>query len=479
MNIAIIGSGERCIQVLDFFESFSQSDIQAVIKSIADDQGDPGCLLAARQAGIPVCSDYREFLERDDLDLIMDLSDDPETFQHILAAKKKTVRIMNYTTARLFLDMCRIHDDPPQDAHRILQARSIYKIVMNDLIHEDVLVIAPNFQILDANDALLKRLGLRREEVIGRSCFELTHHYAAPCSVESCQCPLKETMATGKPFTTTHVHLDKDGGEHHVAISCYPLMGPEGLIGAIEIAKDITRDIRMQRSLLQQEKLAAIGRLSAGVAHEINNPLTTVLTTVMLLQEDLTPEEPLYQELDTIAKETLRCRKIVASLLDFARQSPLKKDNIDVNAMLTETAALARKQANFKGIAIKPSLKQGLPPVLADKNQLQQAVINLLLNAIEATPSGGNIDVITASDPRQKEVRITVTDSGVGIDKNLIEKIFDPFFTTKESGTGLGLAITHGIVEQHGGRIDVDSTPGQGTSFMIVLPSANRENEPF
>jgi signal transduction histidine kinase len=230
----------------------------------------------------------------------------------------------------------------------------------------------------------------------------------------------------------------------------------------------------MQRSLLQQEKLASIGRLSAGVAHEINNPLTTVLTTVMLLQEDLAPEDPLYAELETIAKETLRCRKIVSSLLDFARQSNLKKEVLRVNPIVAESVALARKQAGFKGIQITPALADGLPEVLADRNQLHQAFINLLVNAIEATPSGGSIDVATFGDPGQKEIRVVISDTGSGMPKDVLEKIFEPFYTTKPSGTGLGLAITHGIIEQHGGRIDVDSTPGQGTTFMVILPATGR-----
>jgi PAS domain S-box-containing protein len=381
---------------------------------------------------------------------------------------------MNYTTARLFLDMCRIHEQQPGGPDSILHASTIYKIVMNDFIHEDVLVIAPNFQILDANDALLKRLGRTREEVIGRNCYEVTHHYNAPCAVESCQCPLKETLDSLKPFTATHVHLDKNGREIHVAISCYPLVGPSGLVGAIEISKDISRDIMMQRSLMQQEKLASIGRLSAGVAHEINNPLTTVLTTVMLLQEDLAPEDPLYAELETIAKETLRCRKIVSSLLDFARQSNLKKETVSVNPIVAESVALARKQASFKGIKITTAPAKGLPDVLADLNQLHQAFINLLVNAIEATPPGGAIDVSTFCDLEQGEIRVVISDTGSGMPEDVQAKIFEPFYTTKPSGTGLGLAITHGIIEQHGGRIDVESTPGQGTTFVVILPAAGR-----
>lgn len=474
MNIVIVGTGNRCIQVLDFFTSTPHGSMALNIAGIVDPQMDFACLQAATTSRIPVRPDYHEFLDREDIDLIVDLSDNPETFQDLLAKKNPKTRLMNYATTRLFLDMCRIHEQQPGGPESILRASTIYKIVMNDFIHEDVLVIAPNYQILDANDALLKRLGRTRDEVIGRSCFEVTHHYSAPCAVESCQCPLKETLATLKPFTATHVHLDKEGHEHHVAISCYPLIGPDGVVGAIEISKDITRDILMQRSLLHQEKLASIGRLSAGVAHEINNPLTTVLTTVMLLQEDLALEDPLYAELDTIAKETLRCRKIVSSLLDFARQSNLKKEPLSINPVVAESVALARKQASFKGIQISRNLAEGLPEVLADRNQLQQAFINLLVNAIEATPAGGSIDVSTACDPGRREIRVVISDTGSGIPNEVLVKIFDPFFTTKSSGTGLGLAITHGIVEQHGGRIDVDTAPEQGTTFMVILPAADR-----
>jgi two-component system NtrC family sensor kinase len=473
MNIAIVGSGGRCVQILDFFNLNRSGGIGINIQGIADARRDPNCLLAAEQSGIPVCSDYRSFLEREDIDLIIDLSADPNTFQDILTNKKKTTRVMDYQTARLFLDMCRIHEQQPSAPDAILRASSIYKTVMNDFIHEDVLVIASNYQILDANDALLKRLGRTREEVLGHSCFEVTHHYTSPCAIESCQCPLKETMATHKPFTTTHVHLDKEKREHHVAISCYPLMGPEGLVGAIEISKDITRDIMMQRSLMQQEKLAAIGRLSAGVAHEINNPLTTVLTTVMLLQEDLTPEDPLYQELDTIARETLRCRDIVTALLDFARQKPPRVKLCSVNNLVAETVTLTRKQSAFKDIDLEMSLDETVPPLSLDRHQITQALINLTINAIESTQPGGKISIRTEFDPEKHDVRIHIKDTGAGIPPGLLGHVFEPFFTTKESGTGLGLAITHGIIVQHGGRIEVESQPNLGTTFTITFPIDN------
>jgi PAS domain S-box-containing protein len=476
MNIAIIGSGTECVRIITFFKTHAYTQIQPVIVGFADPEGDPACLAEIRCAGIPFEKDYRTFFERDDVNLIMDLTDDPERYAEVLARKKKNVRSMNYQTSRLFLDMYRIYDDEEEggDSDRgFLQANSIYKIIMNDVVNEDVLVIAPNHQILDANDALLKKVGLSREEIVGRNCFEVTHRYGGPCSEGSCPCPLKETLTSLKPFSTTHVHYDKDHEERLVSISCYPMVGPKGIIGAVEIAKDITRDVQMQRSMMQQEKLASIGRLSAGVAHEINNPLTTVLTTAMLLQEEADPEAPLFQELETIVKETIRCRSIVTALLDFARQKPPQMKKSSINDIVSGTLKLTRKQSAFKDIELSVSLDPAVPDIWLDPHQITQALINLVVNAIESTEAGGSITISTALEPGGRNARIDVRDTGTGIPPERLRQVFEPFFTTKESGTGLGLSIAHGIIVQHNGRIDVASQPQQGTTFTITLPVGN------
>jgi len=221
---------------------------------------------------------------------------------------------------------------------------------------------------------------------------------------------------------------------------------------------------------MQQEKLVSIGRLSAGVAHEINNPLTTILTSSMLLQEDLEEEADMYKELDIISNEALRCRKIVKSLLDFARQSKSVIKLGDLNVVIKESMVLTRKQAKFKDIILGYSLSENLPKLKMDRDKIQQTIINLTLNAIEATPSGGEIRLSSKYRNDKKVVEIEVSDTGEGIEPENMNKIFDPFFTTKKSGTGLGLSITHGIIEQHGGTIHVESTRGQGTTFRITLP---------
>jgi signal transduction histidine kinase len=277
-------------------------------------------------------------------------------------------------------------------------------------------------------------------------------------------------LESGKPYQTTHNHLGKDERLIYYSISTYPMMEDGDVIGAIEIARDITKDINVQKTLLQQEKLASIGRLSAGVAHEINNPLTTILTSAMLIQEDMDADHPAYEELALISKEALRCRKIVASLLDFARQTQPQKRQRLLNHIVAESVILTQKQAAFKDIRVDTDLDPFIPEQLLDKGQIQQALINLIFNAVEATPEGGRIHVRSEFMPGKHAVQVVIKDNGAGIHQDYLDKIFEPFFTTKESGTGLGLSITHGIIEQHGGTIAVKSVLGEGTRFIIQLP---------
>jgi two-component system NtrC family sensor kinase len=348
--------------------------------------------------------------------------------------------------------------------------RAMYDLLINELIQEDVMIIGSDYRILDINETLLKKLGLERKDAVGRYCYEITHRLTRPCSGEDHRCPLEETLKTLKPTKETHVHKDKDNKNVYYSISAYPFFENGEIIGAIELSRDITADINTRHAMMQQDKLASIGRLSAGVAHEINNPLTTILTTAMLIQEDIDPKSPMYEELGTISNEALRCRKIVSSLLDFARQTKPARKYHNINDIIDECIRLTRKQAEFKDIKIRKALFENVPELLLDKEQIQQALINLILNATDATDPGGQIKVTTAVLPGNQFVTIQVIDTGKGIADEVIDKIFEPFFTTREIGTGLGLAITHGIVGRHGGDISVQSRPDHGTTFTIRLP---------
>ena len=249
------------------------------------------------------------------------------------------------------------------------------------------------------------------------------------------------------------------------------------IIGVYGIGRDVTEKRNLESQLQHVQKMQAIGQLAAGVAHEINNPLTTILTSSMLIQEDLSADDPNYQELEMIVNETLRCRKIVTGLLDFARESkPVMKD-YNINDIVEKSILLTRKQGDFKNIALKHNLSQDIPRICLDNDKIQQALINLALNAIEATDSGGKVTFTTRFLMEDDMIEIVVSDTGKGIPREDLDHLFEPFFTSKEGGTGLGLSITHGIIQQHAGVIDVQSHQGKGTTFTIKLPIKKRDKD--
>jgi len=225
-----------------------------------------------------------------------------------------------------------------------------------------------------------------------------------------------------------------------------------------------------QSQLVEAEKLASIGKLAAGIAHEINNPLTSVLTFSNLMLEQCPPEDPRHDKLKLMARETDRARTIVRQLLNFGRESVIKPVKININQPVTEIAESLVAQEAFKGIELSLKLADGLPEVYADPAQIGQVVLNLLLNAIHAVTPPGRIDVVTRLG--DKNIEILFADTGRGIPEENLHKIFDPFFSTKAAskGTGLGLAVSYGIIKKHGGDISVSSTVGKGTTFTVRLP---------
>ena len=231
--------------------------------------------------------------------------------------------------------------------------------------------------------------------------------------------------------------------------------------------------VTVQERMARSEKLASVGRLAAGVAHGINNPLGGILSLTMLALEDMSPDHPLHDDLQTIVAQTLRCREIVKGLLDFSRQSDARAVTTDINPVVESTLALLERQAIFDNIRTTRRLQPDLPPVLIDPGQLQEVIINLVLNAVDAMEENGDLTIETTTDPAAGDVWIRVGDTGKGIPPEAMPMLFEPFFTTKRvgKGTGLGLAIAHGVVSRAGGRIEVASVPGK-TTFTIRLPRA-------
>jgi two-component system, NtrC family, sensor kinase len=467
VNAALIGPGERCRRIQERFERHAFAEIRPAVVAVVDTD----------RKSSSVTEQLRESLRGKDLDLILDVSGDENISRKISLEKGHHVQHICGKGAKLLWEFLVSDEALEKTRDELARTRTLYEAAINAFFHEDVMLIGRDYRILDVNETMTKKMGLARGSVLGMHCYEISHGRDKPCDGKEHPCPLMECLTTGKASQATHIHRDKENNKLYYSISCYPIFNGSEAAGAVEISKDITRDILLQKKLVGQQKLASVGQLAAGVAHEINNPLTTILTTAMLIQEDMNADDPNYPELETISKETLRCRKIVTSLLDFARQSKPVKAPQDINKIVQESMALTRKQAAFKDVSFEALLAEQLPRIDIDKDQVQQCLINLALNSIEATDSGGKIRFTSRMAPDREGVEITVSDTGRGMPENMLDRVFEPFFTTKASGTGLGLAITHGIIQQHGGSIEVQSQPGEGTTFRIYLPIRKGEED--
>jgi two-component system, NtrC family, sensor kinase len=241
-----------------------------------------------------------------------------------------------------------------------------------------------------------------------------------------------------------------------------------------EIVEERTRDLKLaQQQLVRSEKLASLGKLSAGIAHEINNPLTGILTFSQLLMEQFPPESNEHQDLKIILQETIRCRNIVRGLLEFARQTAPEKSSISVHGVLEEVLHIVSNHESFQNIKLEKSYCPDLPEIVADKDQIKQVFLNIVLNASEAMGGDGSIRIGTRWISEKSTVSVEFTDNGPGIKPENLDKLFDPFFTTKKMGTGLGLAVSYGIIKTHRGNIEASSRLGEGTTITVTLPQGS------
>ncbi len=232
---------------------------------------------------------------------------------------------------------------------------------------------------------------------------------------------------------------------------------------------------KMQVQLIRAEKMASLGEMAAGIAHEINNPLTGVLSFAYLVHDDPKLPEELKEDLQVIIDETQRCAKIVKGLLEFSRASVPQKKEVNLNELIESVTFILQQQSSFFNIELIKELDPNIPKLYADPNQLSQVLMNIIINASHATPEGGRITIKTGIDQEEDSVFAEISDTGCGISEENLSRIFDPFFTTKSQGTGLGLAVSYGIVKNHGGSLDVWSEVGKGTTFIIHLPISEQE----
>lgn len=241
------------------------------------------------------------------------------------------------------------------------------------------------------------------------------------------------------------------------------------------LVKDVEERLLMEAQMAQADKLASIGELSSGVAHEINNPLGVILGYTQLLLREEKHDSARYPDFKTIEKHARSCKTIVEDLLSFARTSPPKKETVDIHTIIDEVIDFVQPHSGLEKIAIEKHYDRSLPPLVLDQKKIKQVIMNLVMNARHATGEAGTLTVTTRLDAQTGHTCVCIKDTGSGIDKQDLPRIFDPFFTTKPTGegTGLGLSASYGIVKSHGGNINVTSQPGQGSEFVVSLPATS------
>jgi PAS domain S-box-containing protein len=329
--------------------------------------------------------------------------------------------------------------------------------------------LSGRYQVM--NEATARFFGRPRDGNLGK-----TVHEVYPVEIaELVAAHDREVIRRGEPVSYEEMFVI-DGREHELSTVRFPLRDYKGdIVGVCTISRDTTAEKRLQRELLQADKLAAIGKLAAGVAHEINNPLTGILAFAEDLKEEVSGEEQ-REDCDVIIRETLRCREIVRNLLDFARQKKPQIRGADLNRVVQDTVVLVRRLALFRDVKLTLVLGEALPVVPGDPGQLQQVVLNLLVNAAEGMDGKGEIIVATSLRAGVREVMLSVSDTGPGIPEEALGRIFEPFFSTKKATHGLGLAVSWGIVERHGGRVEADNRPEGGAVFRVFLPAGEERS---
>ena len=339
-------------------------------------------------------------------------------------------------------------------------------------VSEGIVVVDTGGRILRVNAKTEEMFGYSREELIGQPVELLVPPRHRDTHVAHRDAYMRSPRARSMGRGLDLAGVKKSGAEFPVEVSLSYVTTDEGT-RAIAFVTDISERVAYQRAVRQSDKLAALGTLSAGVAHEINNPIGIITSRVevMMLEaadDAIAPE--MRKDLEVILRHARRVATITQGLLSFARQSAGTQGPVELNRVVEEIVQLVQKDMSRSRVTVSTELGKSLPLITADANAVGQVLLNLLTNARRAMPDGGSITIETALVEGGRSIRLAVRDTGSGIPPEILPKIFDPFFTTRSDGTGLGLAISHGIIEDHRGTIDVSSEVGRGTVFTLTFP---------
>lgn len=344
-----------------------------------------------------------------------------------------------------------------------------------DGIGDGVSVIDENHQILRVNQGILKLFNKRDfEELLGKKCFSEYYKNEGICE----NCPAEKTFEEGKPCHVTRICQGIDKGKIVLDISTFPIKDEDGKVTqVIEYMKNITDVVKLEDQLLYQERLAGIGELAAGIAHEIRNPLGSITASSQFVLDKYRLPDPVKKHLKIILRNSENANRIIKDLLDFAKPREISFKKSNIKDVIDGACNLVKVRCARQRVRLVRKWSRRIPSILLDEKRLEEAFLNFILNALDAMPGGGRLMINAQPDFEANEVVISFLDTGEGIAPENLNKMFTPFFSTKEDGVGLGLCLAHQVISYHKGRINIESKLGQGTDIVVRLPFSERERE--
>ncbi len=499
LNIALIGGGTYCTEILEKSAvDYKKEEVNAHIVAVADPDPESPGIQAARRLGLRTLSDYHDlYLPEQEIDLLVLLTSDQGILDDVLNTKPPHIRVQAYHVLEFFWKLIGVEE------RKLRERNEEVETILNG-IQEFIIVLNPDMEVMEVNETFLAKRGYSRDEVIGKRCHEIFQLTDSDGQCEVDVCPLKEVIKNKRPCQHILTRKNSDGELRYNEVTIFPIWEKSGKISKfIEISRDVTDRMREEEEitqqleemveertrqlkethakLLHQDKMASLGKLSASVVHEINNPIAGMLNFVMLMRRML-GEGPIGQSegnqfdqyLGLMETETRRISRIVSNLLAFSRQSKIERKPVDLNRIVEKTLLLNSNLLKINNVTVQKRLDENLPELTGSEDQLQQVFMNLISNTVEALEpkGGGTLSIETKALKKENKIKISFQDSGIGVPEENLPMLFEPFFTTKRigKGVGLGLSVVYGIIEELGGSIRVDSEIEKGTTFIVELP---------
>jgi signal transduction histidine kinase len=491
LNLAIVGGGNACKSFLKLLQEELCSNLDIAVLGVCDIDPQAEGLCMAREMGIHTTSDFRDLCKLKNLDALVELTNRSDVLADLVRLKPKGVGILDHNFSRFLSLLCQAQKGVRNAEYQVAFEKGVSEFLIQQA-NERIVIVTPDFKIIEANGQYLKAVAKSKEEVVGAHCYEVTHGLTAPCAsfYPELGCPLVETLRTNESAHVIHEHPTQNGHATYCDMVTYPLKNrSEEIVGIIEVWRDITRELSSRwehrikelkanmGKLIQEDRMISLGRLVASSVHEINNPIQGLLTFSRIMEQTLEQGQPGPEDLEEfrtylplMTSELERCGNIISGLLSFSRHSEVEYKSMDLNEVLKQVLTLSRHKMEIQNIHLDVALAPEPLIVEGDMNQLQQCFLNIIFNAIEAMPQGGRLLLGAALRP-PGHLTLEVKDSGVGMNEEQLKRALKPFHSTKAKGLGIGLPLTRRIVERMGGRITLASRLGEGTVVRLTLPT--------